>query len=103
MVPTIQALVAAGHEVRVGCPASFAPKVAAVGLTAMACDEQRVSSSVPPPPASDDVQDRLAWAVTLGWPSDARSWVADLLKQTRAWRPNLLVVEPVAHAGRVAA
>lgn len=105
LAPTVEALVAAGHEVRVACPASFAPTVHAAGLTAMACEEERVPSSVPlpAPPPVGDLQGRLAWAITVSWPSDARPWVADLVAQARAWRPEVVVVEPVEHAARVAA
>ena len=103
LVPTILALLAGGHDVRIGCPASFAATVAAAGLEPLACEECPVNVEVPPAPPRADPNARLRWAVTLGWPYDARSWVAGLLARAAAWRPQLVVVEPVEHAGRVTA
>jgi UDP:flavonoid glycosyltransferase YjiC (YdhE family) len=105
LAPTVAALLAAGHDVRVGCPASFAPTVSAAGFTAMACEERPVTPSLEPPapPPREDLHGRLEWAITWSWPADARPWAADLLRQARAWRPRVVVVEPVEHAGRVVA
>jgi L-demethylnoviosyl transferase len=103
LAPTIRELMAAGHDVRVACPASFASTVAAAGFVVIGCQEQPVdldgASALPP----DDADARLAWAVTTSWPSDARPWVEDLVARTALWRPDVVVVEPVEHAGRIAA
>lgn len=101
MAATVAELVASGHEVRVGCPESFAPFVRRAGFDALACAEIDVSPPVPPPP--DDRDERLMWAVTLSWPSDCRTWVDALLPQARQWQPDLVMVEPVEHAGRIVA
>jgi len=101
MASTIAALTAGGHEVLVGCPASFAPFVRRGGFEPLPGDEIEVRNSVPDPPPQHDA--RLTWAVTLSWPSDCRPWVDSLLQQARRWRPDVVIVEPVEHAGRVVA
>jgi UDP:flavonoid glycosyltransferase YjiC (YdhE family) len=103
MAPTVAALVAAGHDVRVGCPASFAVTVQRAGFAPMACRDEPVTADVPPYPRPEDRDGRLRWAIMLSWPSDARPWVRDLLKQAKGWRPDVVVVEPLEHAGRVVA
>jgi UDP:flavonoid glycosyltransferase YjiC (YdhE family) len=101
MAATVAELVAAGHDVRVGCPESFAAFVRSAGFDALACAERDVAIFVPPPP--DDRDGRLTWAITLSWPSDCRPWVDSLLQQARQWRPDVVMVEPVEHAGRIVA
>ena len=103
LAPTVRALLAAGHDVRVGCPATFADSVTAAGFRALACAEEPVELVVPPPPPAEDRDGRLRWAVTAGWPSDAPLWVNDLLLQASSWKPEVVVVEPVEHAGRIVA
>jgi UDP:flavonoid glycosyltransferase YjiC (YdhE family) len=103
LAPTARALVGLGHNVRIGCPAPFAETVRDAGFEALACAEVPVSATVPAPPPADSQAARLGWAVSQSWPSYARGWVADLLAQTRAWNPDVVVVEPVEHAGRIAA
>ena len=103
MAATVAELVAIGHDVRVGCPESFEPFVRRAGFEALACAEVEVSVPVPPPPAAEDRDGRLMWAVTLSWPSDCRPWVDSLLRQAEQWRPDLVIVEPVEHAGRIVA
>jgi L-demethylnoviosyl transferase len=102
MAATVGELVAIGHEVRIGCPESFEPFVRGAGFDALGCQEVEVSVPVPPPPAEDS-DARLIWAVTRSWPSDCRPWVDALLRQTQQWRPDLVMVEPVEHAGRIVA
>jgi UDP:flavonoid glycosyltransferase YjiC (YdhE family) len=102
MAATVAELVASGHEVRIGCPESFAPFVRAAGFDALGCKEIEISVPVPAPPA-EDRDARLMWAVTLSWPSDCRTWVDSLLQQAQHWRPDLVMVEPVEHAGRIVA
>jgi UDP:flavonoid glycosyltransferase YjiC (YdhE family) len=103
MAATVTELAASGHEVRIGCPRSFEPFVRTAGFEALACEEIEVSAPVPAPPPADDRDGRLIWAVTLSWPSDCRSWVDSLLRQAQQWRPDLVMVEPVEHAGRIVA
>jgi L-noviosyl transferase len=75
------------------------------GLTALACEERAVVDAVPspPPPPAEETDRRLAWAISLSWPAQARTWVASLLEQTADWVPDLVVVEPAEFAGRVVA
>lgn len=103
LVPTIRALLAAGHAVRVGCPSSFAPTVTDAGFAVIACQQAPYRSAVPPPPAVEAIDQQLAWAVTKSWPDEAHGWIHSLLQQARVWRPELVVVEPVEHAGRIVA
>src|SRR6185437_4662254 len=103
MAPTVAALVAGGHDVRIGCPESFEPFVRKAGFDALGCTEIAVSAPVPSPPPADDHAGRLMWAVTLSWPSDSRPWVDSLLRNAEQWRPDLVMVEPVEHAGRIVA
>jgi UDP:flavonoid glycosyltransferase YjiC (YdhE family) len=103
MAATVAELVAMGHEVRIGCPRSFDPFVRRAGFEALGCEEIEVSVPVPPPPAAEDRDGRLMWAVTLSWPSDCRPWVDALLGHAEQWRPDLVMVEPVEHAGRIVA
>ena len=60
MVPTARALIEAGHEVRVACPASFASSVERAGLVPMGCDEEVIDVPVTPAPSRDDRDARLA-------------------------------------------
>jgi enterobactin C-glucosyltransferase len=103
MAATVAELVAGGHEVRIGCPGSFEAFVRGAGFEALGCDEVDVSAPVPPPPPAEERDARLTWAVTLSWPSDCRTWVDSLLRQAQQWRPDLVMVEPVEHAGRIVA
>jgi UDP:flavonoid glycosyltransferase YjiC (YdhE family) len=103
LVPTGRALSNAGHEVRFACPATFASVISRADFTVLACDERPTDVGAVPPPPQDDRDGRLAWAVTTGWPSDARSWIADLSAKTEKWRPDVVVVEPMEHAGRIVA
>ena len=103
MAATVAQLVASRHEVRVGCPKSFERFVRSAGFETLGCEETGVSMPVPPPPSADDPDARLIWAVTLSWPSDSRSWVESLLLQAQQWRPDLVIVEPVEHAGQIVA
>lgn len=102
MAPTVVELMACGHDVRVGCPESFAPFVRKLGFQAMPGRERTVTAPVPPPPREDH-EARLWWAVTQSWPADCRAWLDSLLVQAAEWKPDLVVVEPVEHAGRVVA
>ena len=103
MAATVAELVASGHEVRIGCPESFEPFVRRAGFEALGCREIAASVPVPPPPPVEDRDGRLMWAVTLSWPADCRPWVDSLLRYAEQWRPDLVMVEPVEHAGRIVA
>ena len=94
---------AAGHDVRVGCPAGFAPRIEVAGFVPMACAEEAVESIDLSPPPREARAIRFEWSVTVSWPAAARTWAASLVAQAAEWRPDVLVVEPVEHAGRVAA
>jgi len=103
LAPTVQGLLAAGHDVRVGCPAAFAAKVRAAGFVPMACAEQPVEPIDLSPPPREARAARFEWSVTVSWPAAARTWAAALVVQAANWRPAVVVVEPVEHAGRVTA
>jgi UDP:flavonoid glycosyltransferase YjiC (YdhE family) len=104
MAPTVVELVARGHDVRIGCPESFASFVHRAGFAAMPCREEQIeASSTPSPPPAEDHDARLRWAVTSSWPSDCRTWVDSLVRAAERWTPDLVMVEPVEHAGRVLA
>jgi L-demethylnoviosyl transferase len=103
MAPTVAALVADGHDVRVGCPESFAPFVRRTGFDPLPCRETTASTPTTPAPPPEEPQARLMWAVTRSWPADCRGWVDSLLEKAAAWEPHLVIVEPVEHAGRVVA
>ena len=93
----------AGNDVLVGVPVSFAEAVHKAGFQVAACVERHVTWSVPEAPSRVDREDRLVWAVTQSWPNVARSWVDALLDRARGWGPDVVIVEPVEHAGRIAA
>ena len=103
LAPTVRALMDAGHDVLVAVPASFAETVKKAGFRVAPCVEKPVQLSVPEPPPPAERDARLVWGVTQSWPSDARSWMDALLDVAGRWRPDVVVVEPVEHAGRLAA
>lgn len=103
MAPTLAALMADGHDLRVGCPESFATFVRRSGFDPLPCRETTASTPAMLAPPPEDRQARLMWAVTRSWPADCRGWVESLLEQAAAWEPHLVIVEPVEHAGRVVA
>lgn len=102
LVPTIHALAQLGHDVLVACPGS------AGGVAKRDRVECRQYGSLPLPPVAeppsvDDRAARMHWAVGTSWPNHAHGWVDALLSDARAWRPDVVIVEPVEHAGRVVA
>ena len=103
MAATVAELAAGGHEIRIGCPESFAPFVRKAGFEAFGCEEITVPVPAPPPPPVEDHDGRLMWAIIHSWPSDCRPWVDSLLRCAEQWRPDLVMVEPVEHAGRIVA
>jgi hypothetical protein len=103
MAATAAALTTLGHDVRVACPASFGQFVRNTGFEPMECDEIAVDLPVMSQAARRDNETRLLWAVTESWPSDSRPWIDSLLRQAEQWIPEVVMVEPVEHAGRIVA
>jgi UDP:flavonoid glycosyltransferase YjiC (YdhE family) len=103
LAPTVAQLLIDGHEVRIGCPERFAPIVREAHFEPLPCAEIPVSLDVAAIPSTDDPEARLIWAITQSWPQDCRSWLDSLLGHLAQWRPDVIVAEPVEHAGRVAA
>jgi glycosyltransferase len=102
LVPTLQRMRDRGHEVVLAGPGN---RVTSLGL-----DRVHVwhypwtpPDNPPGPPSRTDPAARLAWATTLSFPHDARGWVTPLLADARRFRPDLVMCEPVEHAGRIAA
>jgi UDP:flavonoid glycosyltransferase YjiC (YdhE family) len=103
VLPLARALCAAGHEVLLASPGPAAGRLASItGVTVRALPAAEVPLLDEPPPPGDH-EGRLSWAVRRSWPNDARGWVGPLLECAREWRPDVVVVEPVEHAGRVVA
>lgn len=105
MVPLAWALRAAGHEVRVAAPPGLAAHVTAAGLPYARVGHDldavaRIRDYIPgrnPGPAG-----RGPRAVTL-FAELAEAMADDLVAFARAWRPDLVVHEPTAYAGPLAA
>jgi UDP:flavonoid glycosyltransferase YjiC (YdhE family) len=104
IAPLAHALLAAGHDVRVGCSASFIPTVEATGLPAVSIGRDWLLTAPPhvalahapqPPPGSADGS---VWITACG-PEMAR----DILALARAWRPDVIVHDPAEHGASVAA
>jgi UDP:flavonoid glycosyltransferase YjiC (YdhE family) len=112
MVPVGWALRASGHEVRVACPASFAAVVTASGLPAVTVPEidlagfWRNGPRSPQPPAQSPAQSpaaaRTARAMAM-FTAVAAGTAPPLTEFARRWRPGLVICEPRAYAGMVAA
>jgi L-demethylnoviosyl transferase len=104
LVPTVHALARQGHAVLLGCPGPTGGVARAPGVEVRQFDPMPVPELSPEqmPPRSQR-QERLEWSVRTSWPNAARGWAAALLDDARAWRPDVIVTEPVEHAGRVVA
>jgi len=103
VLPLVRDLSAAGHPVLLASPGPAAGRLASIeGVTVRALPAAEVPPVEEPPPR-EDREGRLSWAVRRSWPNDARGWTGPLLKCARDWRPDVVVVEPVEHAGRVVA
>jgi glycosyltransferase len=100
LVPTLTALTEAGADVLVACPGS-ACEVVADRFAVRAVGRSEVE--VPAFPSAAGQQERFLFAVTRRWPSNARAWVSGLLSEVERWEPDLVIVEPTEHAGRVVA
>ena len=103
MVPTLWALRAAGHDVRVAVPGYFAPAVLQTGLAASVCTE----------PASEDVavcgSDRVAASDRDGTAAEAThrrfarlslAMGPEVEALAAGWRPDVILSDPVDLAGR---
>jgi L-demethylnoviosyl transferase len=100
LVPTLVALTEAGADVVVACPGSA---VDAVADRVAVCPIEPDQVEVPAFPVGGERQQRFMFAVTRRWPSVARGWAAPLLAEAESWRPDVVVVEPTEHAGRLVA
>jgi UDP:flavonoid glycosyltransferase YjiC (YdhE family) len=102
LVPTLQRMRDRGHDVVLAAPGDRVTSLHLAGVRV------RNYAWAPPddppdPPSRTDPATRLTWATTLSFPHDARGWVQPLLADARRMRPDLIVCEPVEHAGRVVA
>jgi UDP:flavonoid glycosyltransferase YjiC (YdhE family) len=102
LAPTVHALARRGHDVLLACSGPSVRLARCPGVEIREYEPVVVPQLREAPPRSDHVA-RLAWSVRISWPNDARGWAAALLDDARAWRPDVVVVEPVEHAGRIAA
>jgi UDP:flavonoid glycosyltransferase YjiC (YdhE family) len=102
LVPTVHTLARRGHDVLLACPGPTARLARCPGVEIREYEPVLGPQLRETPPRSDRAT-RLAWSVRVSWPNDARGWAAELLDDARAWRPDVVVVEPVEHAGRIAA
>ncbi|MET7395840.1 activator-dependent family glycosyltransferase [Dactylosporangium sp. NPDC005572] len=127
LVPVAWALRTAGHEVRVASQPSLVDTITTAGLTAvplgrgrdqfrlarMAPDAlEREREGIPVPYDVAEQPARATWEyLDAGFEQAVRHWhkmenfplVADLVAFARAWRPDLIIWEPTAFAGAVAA
>ena len=125
LVPLAWALRTAGHEVRVASQPAFADVITQAGLTAVPVgrnrdlrmnrdpderEEERPGIS-PPYDAFDD-PDKATWEyLEPGMAEAAAIWhrygnfpvIADLVGFARHWKPDLVLWEPLAFAGGIAA
>ncbi|MEV5341643.1 nucleotide disphospho-sugar-binding domain-containing protein [Streptomyces sp. NPDC052676] len=109
MVPLAWALRAAGHEVRVAAPPGIAAQVTAAGLPYAQVGRDldavaRIREYIPgrAPAAPSVPQGRGPRAVSL-FADLAQAMADDLVAFARAWRPDVVVYEPTAYAGPLAA
>ena len=102
LLPVVRALDAAGHQVNIASPGAQVGRLARIAGVTAAVPAGPVDDLDDPPP-KDRHEARLRWAVQRSWPSTARGWTAPLLDCARAWRPDVVLSEPVEHAGRLVA
>ncbi|MFC4535904.1 activator-dependent family glycosyltransferase [Sphaerisporangium dianthi] len=129
MVPLGQALVAAGHQVRVASQPALAGAITGTGLTAVPVGRDHAVSrmlefrpeiagrlrtmGMPPFDLAQGPTEAVTWeALTAGYEGFAVPWLfrlvnepmlAELVDFCRAWRPDLVVWEPITLAAPVAA
>lgn len=107
LLPMAHALVAAGHEVRVGTSASYAAVVEREGLTAEAVGLDwlhGVKASIPPelkaPPEADTLETFFAHQFVR---MTAGRLASDVVALADRWRPDLIVRETTEYGGSLAA
>lgn len=109
LLPLALALRVAGHTVRVACPPSLADAVVGNGLVAVPMGSD--VSAAPLPRQSDGqpaTVDELLDPERLSRPGArfaqfAEAMAEDLIEFARSWQPHLVVSEPTAAAGPLAA
>ncbi|WP_405804730.1 DUF1205 domain-containing protein [Streptomyces sp. NBC_00210] len=111
MVPLAWALRAAGHEVRAASAPALSATIAASGVSAVAVGDDsvdavaRIRDYIPgraPVSAGRPTRAKGPRAVSL-FADLASAMADDLVAYGRAWRPDLIVFEPTAYAGPLAA
>ncbi|MFI1395505.1 nucleotide disphospho-sugar-binding domain-containing protein [Streptomyces sp. NPDC020681] len=113
MVPLAWALRAAGHEVRAASSPSLSATIAASGVPAVAVGDDsvdavaRIRDYIPgraPTGTPGDRPTRAKGPRAVGLFADLATAMADdLVAYCRAWRPDVIVYEPTAYAGPLAA
>jgi UDP:flavonoid glycosyltransferase YjiC (YdhE family) len=98
---TARELIARGHDVVMACPGGTP---GSIGLDGAQLWRYRPDGPpLPDPSPADRPDEAYSWAIRVGWPHRARSWVRPLLADATAFRPDVVVCEPMEHAGRVVA
>ena len=107
LLPLAHALVAAGHEVRVGTSASYAAVVEREGLTAAAVGldwlhgiESTIPSELRPPPQANTLETYFAHKFVR---MTAGRLATDVVALSDRWRPDLIVRETTEFGGSLAA
>ncbi|CAN5723656.1 DUF1205 domain-containing protein [soil metagenome] len=102
----VWALVAAGHEVRVACPAVLRGAVEAAGLPFVAAG----SADIPPDLVAELKEARPDWRLRVRlmvtrvfFGVHAHAMVPDLLEIMDAWQPDLILRDAVEYGGYIAA
>jgi UDP:flavonoid glycosyltransferase YjiC (YdhE family) len=106
IVPLARAIIAAGHEVRVACPASFRGAVEAAGLPFVAAGSAELPSGLVAELdlARPDARLRsrlMLTRVLLG--VQARAMVPDVLALIDNWQPDLILRGHLEYGGYIAA
>jgi UDP:flavonoid glycosyltransferase YjiC (YdhE family) len=103
LVPTVRELARRGHDVLMACPGGTLDKLGLDGLQTRRYEPVETAPLAIRSPPKDRLAERLAFSVHLAWPNVARGWAGQLLADARTFGPDLVVCEPVEHAGRVVA
>jgi glycosyltransferase (activator-dependent family) len=127
LVPMAWALRTAGHDVRVAGRPGFAPVITQAGLTAVPVGHDRdnwrvakmapdahakVRAGIPAPYDAFDDAGKATWAylkpgiaaATKGWHRTSNfPMIAELVEFALAWKPDLVIWEPLTYAGPIAA
>jgi hypothetical protein len=101
MAPTVRALIEAGNDVVFACPGKAANALIALGVEVREVVPAEFVVLESPPGLSREAS--FTFAVTTRWPRRAASWMGALLDEARQWHPDLAIVEPIEHAGRITA